>query len=212
MISHTHLSVERQRPQGLVSHHLELDVRELARHGLLEIGHQALWVWYRGGELVAARALSFEAAGLLVLPLEAALLDPSERPRGPNWIQLEYTACHLGGQRPWWACPQCERRVAIVYERDGYWACRTCSRLAYPSQRERAPNRALRQVAKVRRRLGWPRGLALPSGDRPKGMHARTYERLVERHDRYAAIALADANAWLDRTARRGPAVRIRND
>jgi hypothetical protein len=43
---------------------------------------------------------------------------------------MEWTFCNFGGERPWWTCPHCGRRCAIVYAR-GPWPfmCRLCANL-----------------------------------------------------------------------------------
>jgi hypothetical protein len=34
-------------------------------------------------------------------------------------VPLLWTPCTFGGARPWFGCPRCAKRVAIVYFRDG---------------------------------------------------------------------------------------------
>jgi hypothetical protein len=52
----------------------------------------------------------------------------------------EWTPCNYGGARPWWTCPECGRRCAIVYGHP--FACRRCANLAYKSSRSDAFTRA----------------------------------------------------------------------
>ncbi|MGR3291959.1 MAG: hypothetical protein ACU0C9_12300, partial [Paracoccaceae bacterium] len=67
-----------------------------------------------------------------------------------------------------------------------------CHRLAYPSQRECASDRATRRADNIREKLGWPGGIIEGSGwGKPKGMHWRTYERLCAEHDDFSDIAVA---------------------
>jgi hypothetical protein len=53
-------------------------------------------------------------------------------------VPLSWTACNLGGQRPWFFCPGagCGRRVVILYAPGCYFLCRPCYDLSYESQRE----------------------------------------------------------------------------
>jgi len=57
-------------------------------------------------------------------------------------IPITTTPCHLGGKRHWFECSlsahgiYCGRRVAILYLKDGYFACRRCHDLTYRSQKE----------------------------------------------------------------------------
>jgi hypothetical protein len=63
--------------------------------------------------------------------------------------------------------------------------------LAYASQRERADDRAARRADGIREKLQWEPGILNGDGDKPKGMHWRTYERLVAQHDSYVEASLA---------------------
>ena len=53
-------------------------------------------------------------------------------------VELEWSECTYGGRRPWFLCPDCRERVALLYLGDGHFRCRHCLRLVYESQRERA--------------------------------------------------------------------------
>ena len=47
-------------------------------------------------------------------------------------------------------------------------------------------DKLFRKVEKIRHRLGWQAGIANKHGNRPKGMHRKTYDRLVWEHDNLA--------------------------
>lgn len=103
-------------------------------------------------------------------------------------IRIARAPCTLGGSRPWFACPRCGRHCATLYRGRYGYACRTCNRLNYPSTRENAGDRAARRADKIRARLGWTPGILNGHEGKPKGMHWRTFERLVAEHDRYTDI------------------------
>ena len=88
-------------------------------------------------------------------------------------ILVTRTRCRFGGSRPWFRCPECSRRVAVLYHRGGRFACRSCQRIAYLCQSEDSIGRAWRRQHKVEAKLG-------EDGVRPKGMHSTTYARLQE--------------------------------
>ena len=160
-----------------------LDVRFLAREGMLMPGHSGSVSWTRNGEAVASIVVRCEE--------DHVILTYRHRCGGDDWTDEEYpvrfarTPCHLGGSRPWFICPAkgCGRRVAILYG-GGIFACRHCYRLAHASSREDASGRAMRQADRLRARLGWESGIANPKGGKPKWMRWRTFESLAAQHDR----------------------------
>ncbi|MBA2964992.1 MULTISPECIES: hypothetical protein [Ramlibacter] len=104
-------------------------------------------------------------------------------------IQLAPTPCHFGGFRWWWVCPVCAARTAVLYGR-GAFACRRCLQLAYRSQRETTPARALRQANAIRRMFEWPPGVIRGHGAKPKHLHWATYARLLRKYDAYVNVFL----------------------
>jgi hypothetical protein len=60
------------------------------------------------------------------------------RPADAGWPELVFTWPHFGGKRAWFACPQCGRRVGMLYQplAGDPWACRRCHALAYRSSQE----------------------------------------------------------------------------
>ncbi|MEO6322750.1 MAG: hypothetical protein ABIR56_18895 [Polaromonas sp.] len=159
-----------------------LDVRKINRAGRLTPGSACSWVWSRNGETVATINM---LAGI-----DSVTLNYRQRAHGGEWkdmvypVRLAYTPCNLGGHRVWWQCPAagCNRRVAVLYGGTGIFACRHCYRLAYRSQRETG---SYRPADKLRARLGWVPGIAHPPGGKPKGMHWKTYTRLLNDYHRH---------------------------
>lgn len=120
-----------------------------------------------------------------------------------NNVSLEWTGCNYGGRRPWWLCPVCGRRAALLYSGRGEYSCRPCSNLAYRCQRETQEDLAARRANRVRDQLGWPRGVLNMPGGRPKGMHWKTYFRLVAEHTEHSNDALAGMSMYLERIRKR---------
>ena len=161
-----------------------LDVRLLHRKGFLAPGQYSRLKWSNNGK--GTFAIGVRGEGDRVTLIHDAWEDGEW---GPCFfpVTLNWTACHLGGQRPWFMCPRCGQRVAILYAGESF-ACRRCHDLAYPSQREGEFHRALRRARKIQRRLGWDG----PYGWRkPKGMHWLTFERLVEEHGHFDSACVA---------------------
>lgn len=174
-----------------------LDIRHVYRKGLLKEGNTFGWSWFRHSETIA---------GILISVLDDRVqLRYSQSWRGAPWtdcmneIQLTWTACHFGGQRPWWTCPTCNRRTALLYSGRCRYACRQCFQLAYKCQRETEKDLAARRANGIRQRLGWEPGIANPPGGKPKGMRWTTYFRLVNQHNAHLSQAMAAIRMSLDR-------------
>ena len=123
-----------------------IDVRRWQRDGLLSPYQSFGWQWSRDGEVVASIRVRTEQGRVFLIY--------RHRRNGEEWqdenypVYLEWTACNLGGQRPWFLCPAqgCGRRVAILYLGSSIFACRHCYQLSYPSQRETDYDRAARRA------------------------------------------------------------------
>lgn len=150
-----------------------LDVYCLYKQGMLAPGRVSSLSWSQNGQKQASINMWAED-GHIVLKYRS-------KERGGEWedkqypVFLDWTACHFGGKRPWFLCPCCGRRVAVLWGRAIY-ACRHCHNLAYECQREETHSRLLRRKQKIRDRLGWESDW----GFKPKGMHQRTFDRLVD--------------------------------
>ena len=70
------------------------------------------------------------------------------------------------------------------------FARRRCHRPAYRSQRKADLVRTTRPADKLHDRLRWETGILNGDGDKPKGMHGRTFARLQAEHDAYVNAAL----------------------
>lgn len=174
-----------------------LDIRKIARAGLLVSGGTLTWQWTRGGNVLAS-------IGGIVDSTTSVTLHYHTRKHGGEWqdkryqVMVEWTACNFGGERPWWNCPCCARRVGVLWGGTTY-ACRQCHKLAYQSTRNTSESQAFARADKVRRQLGWCAGIAFPPGDKPKGMHQQTYERWLLRYYDLSNQAVGASSASLDR-------------
>ena len=163
-----------------------LDVRELHRAGVLIPGWRGGWCWYRHGEKRAE--INIEVRELSMV-LRYSATSGGERKSYDYAVGLVRTGCTFGGARPWFLCPCCGRRVAILYG-GAMFACRHCRRLAYESQRESDNDRTIRRADAIRERLGWQAGILNPDGWKPRGMHWRTFWRLKAEHDQLRSAGL----------------------
>lgn len=163
-----------------------IDVRWIQRQGWLEPGHSGSLSWNRRGE--PAGSVSY------IVQQEDVHFKYQIQSNDGTWIPynyyvpLTYTDCHYGGQRAWFVCPHCQKRVAILYLVTQI-ACRTCHNLNYSSQQVTKgvwQNRD--RMNKIREKLGWKLFTHLSVCTKPKGMHWKTFNRLRIEHLKYQTL------------------------
>jgi hypothetical protein len=147
-----------------------LDVNALRRFGILGDTRRVLSAPFRWPDIARMYADRY------LVELKLRQLST------PQQIRVLWTGCHLGGERPWFLCPHCQRRVARLFNGLGTYHCRACvGNPPYASQTKSAQNRPHFQLCKLRLRLGGEASLTAPFPERPRGMHRRTYMRLKHR-------------------------------
>ena len=166
---------------------MPLDIRKIARSGLLIPGSSFGWQWTVNDRPVASIRIRVDRESLVLSYRMKSTGEVVEQR-----VQTQTTPCHLGGQRHWFACPLCSKRVAVVYAPGRYFACRQCCGLGYATQKESAGDRAATRADKLRKRLGWEAGILNGPGGKPKGMHWKTFLRLKSHHDALVQISLQD--------------------
>lgn len=154
-----------------------VDARHMYRHcGLSNPGSAGTLYWSCGGE--PSGSINFR------VHKEYVILSYKHRAYDEDWhdrretIWLDRTPCNFGGERIWFLCPRCSRRVAVLCGLGVRFLCRECYGLPYASQSETPADRMARKARKLRRRLGADECLDVPIWDKPRGMHCSTYERL----------------------------------
>lgn len=151
---------------------LQVDVRKLHRDGHLSGHYGMTWTWASGASI--GMDTSPDAVTLRYrYQKDGAWREVNQR------ITVTRTPCHYGGTRPWFTCPRCGRRMAILY----LWhvpVCRSCARLVYPSQSDDATARSWSRTRRILRRLGQADEGIHTVPRRPKGMRRATFERLWE--------------------------------
>jgi len=184
-----------------------IDIRRFHREGRLHAGRQFSWSWTRSNEPSGSIEIRSQPDAL-VLIYRWRSCGTAEWETVVQRVPITWTACYLGGQRPWFVC-SCERRVAVLYGGGRLFNCRHCYGLAYASQRQTPRHRGWEQAQKIRMKLGGSANLLEPFPERPKRMHRHTYLRLrakaegVENHSHLLVMR------WFNRSSkRRGRPVR----
>lgn len=136
----------------LVEDALALDIRELARDGIVRSGERrsATVSWsHRDRPPHAAISVVVDLRGALAP--HAVLLFAVDNRSMTEVVLLECTRPHLGGQRWWWICPVTFRRAAVLHLPPGTttFAHRSAYGLAYRSARHNGAYRsAIRALAR----------------------------------------------------------------
>lgn len=170
-----------------------IDIRSFSKRYMLKPGRYFPVSW------TSARSESVDSIGIKIGEEEIILIytitdhETEKKTDFRYSVELDYTPCNYGGRRIWLRCPVCYRRVALIYmdERDGYFKCRICANLNYQSSQDN--NERCYSIDSKIRRIG--RRLKIPESDiydteellyqaftkKPKGMHNKTYNRLIGR-------------------------------
>jgi hypothetical protein len=155
-----------------------IDIRRIHREGRLHVGNLFVLPWTRAGE-------PFGQA-YVVVGDDALIIVCSELIPAIQLVAISWTTCQFGGRRPWFECPYCRRRSAMIYIGDEDIACRRCFGLAYASQHEPVRQRGLMKAQNIRMMLGGSPSVIDRFPARPKGMHREKYNRLRATHDQVA--------------------------
>jgi hypothetical protein len=110
-----------------------------------------------------------------------------------QWIILVAQPRHFGGRQWYFSCPVTRRPVSVLWKPPGARQFRSRQawgrQVAYASQFEGRDDRAWRGKRKINARLAVerePDDWDLPP--KPKWMRWRTYQRYVDKYDRYEAV------------------------
>ncbi len=175
----------RWNKQTTIEETKRIDIRYMKKQGLLKPGFGGSLKWSCGGRPNGDIRYSCYRDRLQ--------LNFRYREHGCDWqpaeqiIYFDRTPCNYGGERLWFLCPRCERRVGILCGHGVLFLCRHCCRLPYASQQESYMGNLIIQQHKLGRRIfehyeygeGW---------GKKKGMHWTTYERLYKDYMRLDQI------------------------
>lgn len=160
----------------------QINVHTLHRAGVLLAG-SSTWMWptprIKNGSVGRSIGVDADEWGI-TLRFYIREVEYARR------IGIARTPCPFGGNRPWFVCPACRTRVGVLFELSTDYLCRRCHKVSYRSQRASVCTRTWIKQGKIERILG-------PNFDRPKGMHHKTYLRLL----RVVSQCQAERDAWL---------------
>jgi hypothetical protein len=200
--------VPRDRQRVCLESGLKLDINKLIRKGMMQPGSwtRALtsWSYTHGGETIANAIITAN------MECEERGWIRVEKGKQDQWIDLISQPRNLGGRQWYFICPKTSRRCSILWKPPGssiFASRQTWGRqVAYRSQFETPHDRALRTAQEIRESLGGPDWGETDGYDppKPKWMREATYERALERLNKYEDTANQRLYLLLGRFMRAG--------
>ena len=178
-----------------------IDIGQLQRRRGLVPCSRFVETWTRGGMVIAQVAVEVQQDQLRFRYVRVS--GAGEREPVDCVVPIASTPCNYGGSRRWFRCPECKKRIAVIYIQSLSCACRKCSELVYSSQRESAGDRARQRAQNIRMRLGGSANLFEPFPRKPKWMRWTTYQRLQLEAIKDEGPNLAHLISMLNRRQRR---------
>lgn len=129
--------------------------------------------WHQGKESLGSASVSLVNLHQLCVRYKYRCSSDVSWLTVTEFIPLQLSACRYGGERLWFTCPKCGKRIAIIYV-DSMVACRDCLGLRYQSEYEDDISRLQSKARKIFDRIGH-------DYVRPKGMRHKTYECLLSK-------------------------------
>jgi len=123
-----------------VNNYKSISIKFLKQHKQL-VGYCSGGIsWSRGGEKTGSVSyhidISYPGTEHIRFKYTTTIRDTGEKIDRNYRVRLEPTKCNYGGQRWWFICNYCQRRVGVLYIGDSDFACRHCYNLTYESRNE----------------------------------------------------------------------------
>ena len=109
-------------------------------------------------------------------------------------IDLEWTPCTFGGTRPWFLCPECHNRFAVLHYRHIGFQCRTCQQLAYASSHASKVERRRLKLERIAKKAG----ITYQSAERPTGMSWDRWESYLAEYKVTVESTFWEFTRWVD--------------
>ncbi len=151
------------------------------------------WHWTRNDEVMSSISYEINMADVDFPWLRVNYTNTNSQEKHDYKIYLTATTPNYGGKRWWFRCPaaRCGKRVAVLYL-GNIFACRHCWRMGYSTQNKGYYDNQSDRAFKLAAKLGHD-GNAIDGfyGEKPKGMHWRTYRRKVDEIEQAVECGLA---------------------
>lgn len=190
----------------LVEDCFQINIDKLYRLGGIGVKHDYILKWQHPRNREVFSEIRVKADNnSLILSYEAVIKATQERLGIQTLIEIEWTNPPLGGRRPWFICPECNKRIGKLYKpnNEHFFWCRLCWDLTYQSRMDGndSISVALNKINRLKKKLRWNCGdeeVATeysPLPPRPKGQHKKTYQKIIEQIIKTEEVA---KNAMID--------------
>lgn len=171
--------------KNTTSDYMQLQISRLVEAGVIEESvHKAgNWNWLVNDEVKSSIGYESNTKSINSPYLRLNYTNKATNKDYNYKVNLTTTSPNFGGKRWWFECPNCGRRVAVLYS-DKVYVCRKCLNLSYESQNEASYSRLMSKAQKIHKKLGGS-GCVDDYVKKPKNMHWKTYNRLIDEMERY---------------------------
>jgi len=158
---------------------LRVDIRYLKKKGYLNPYEFGTLGWSSGGEL-SGRINFFTSVNTIHLNYRIKI-GQDDWQHISQLIQFDRTECNFGGERLWFICPECKRRVGLLCCSHILFLCRHCCHVSYSSNQNGYVKNLINQKYKLGYRIFASYEFGSGRGKK-KGMHWKTFDRLYSRY------------------------------
>lgn len=165
-----------------------LDVNRLVKHGVIREGtiKHGSWQWMDTVTKEVKSSIGYESNTVCDSPYIRLHYSWTESKESFDYkIRLSKTPVNFGGFRYWFHCPETNKRVGKLFliPSDGRFISRHVYKIYYASQMESDLDRMISKRHKIESKLSDPYYI------KPKGMHQKTFDRLIEEYDHYDTMS-----------------------
>jgi hypothetical protein len=142
--------------KATVEESLDVSVHDLKKRGMFAGHTSAVFSWVSSrSKTESSVVVDVDMADEPYARFTYSIMDQNgERIDYCDRVRLTTTLCNYGGQRYWFLCPICCRRVGSLYVAPGdvHFGCRLCNNLTYRS-RNRSPMERFGHIGRQAKRL-----------------------------------------------------------
>lgn len=169
----------RARNTNLTTDFMDLDIRQFKKKGWLENLGQRTLTWFKNNNPIGS--INYKLSENEITLIYRTRKNSEEWQDVAEAIKLVSTPCNFGGERKWFECPNCTKKVLILYG-GKFFRCRNCHGLVHPSVNESKLDRSSRALARYQSKLAPDLDLNALDGldwlEKPKWMRYRTFYRM----------------------------------